>query len=176
MCGICGIIGSTEPEPTQNVVRQMLGQMQHRGPDDEGIFVDESVALGMRRLSIIDLGGGHQPVFNQDRTVVVVFNGEIYNFQELRNTLEHRGYRFQTQSDTEVIVYAYEEWGEDCVDHFEGMFAFALAETSKSTRRGNPRVLLARDRLGIKPLYYALVDGNLIFASEVRSLLASGQL
>src|SRR5208283_4863036 len=176
MCGICGIIGSTEPEPTQNVIRQMLGQMHHRGPDDEGIFVDESVALGMRRLSIIDLGGGHQPVFNEDRTVVVVFNGEIYNFQELRNTLESRGYRFQTASDTEVIVYAYEEWGEDCVDQFEGMFAFALAETSKSTRRGNPRVLLARDRLGIKPLYYTLVDGNLIFASEVRSLVASGQV
>jgi asparagine synthase (glutamine-hydrolysing) len=154
----------------------MLGQMYHRGPDDEGIFVDDSVTLGMRRLSIIDLGGGHQPVFNADRTVVVVFNGEIYNFQELRNTLESRGYHFQTASDTEVIVYAYEEWGEDCVDHFEGMFAFALAETSKSTRRGNPRVLLARDRLGIKPLYYALVDGNLIFASEVRSLLASGQI
>jgi asparagine synthase (glutamine-hydrolysing) len=154
----------------------MLGQMHHRGPDDEGLFVDDSVALGMRRLSIIDLGGGHQPVFNADRTVVVVFNGEIYNFQELRNRLESRGYHFQTQSDTEVIVYAYEEWGEDCVDHFEGMFAFALAETSKSTRRGNPRVLLARDRLGIKPLYYALVDGNLIFASEVRALLASGQV
>ena len=176
MCGICGVIGSTDPEPTQSVVRQMLGQMHHRGPDDEGIFVDDSVALGMRRLSIIDLCGGHQPVFNEDRTVVVVFNGEIYNFQGLRNTLESRGYRFQTESDTEVIVYAYEEWGEDCVDHFEGMFAFALAETSKSTRRGNPRVLLARDRLGIKPLYYALVDGNLIFASEVRSLLASGQV
>jgi len=96
MCGICGVIGSTDPEPTQNVVRQMLGQMHHRGPDDEGIFVDESVALGMRRLSIIDLGGGHQPVFNQDKTVVVVFNGEIYNFQELRNRLKSRGYHFQT--------------------------------------------------------------------------------
>ena len=154
----------------------MLGQMHHRGPDDEGLFIDDSVALGTRRLSIIDLSGGHQPVFNEDRTVVVVFNGEIYNFQELRRTLETRGHHFRTGSDTEVIVYAYEEWGEDCVDHFEGMFAFALAETSKSTRRGNPRVLLARDRLGIKPLYYTLVDGNLIFASEVRSLLASGQV
>jgi asparagine synthase (glutamine-hydrolysing) len=176
MCGICGVIGSTDPEPTQAVVRQMMGQMCHRGPDDEGMFVDDAVTLGMRRLSIIDLCGGHQPVFNGDRTVVVVFNGEIYNFQELRHTLESRGHRFRTGSDTEVIVYAYEEWGEDCVDHFEGMFAFALAETSKSTRRGNPRVLLARDRLGIKPLYYTLVDGNLIFASEVRSLLASGQV
>jgi len=176
MCGICGVIGSTDPEPTQGVVRRMMGQMCHRGPDDEGMFVDESVTLGMRRLSIIDLKSGHQPVFNQDRTVVVVFNGEIYNFQELRHTLESRGHAFRTGSDTEVIVYAYEEWGEDCVDHFEGMFAFALAETSKSTRRGNPRVLLARDRLGIKPLYYTLVDGNLIFSSEVRSLLASGQV
>ncbi|HMD83416.1 MAG TPA: asparagine synthase (glutamine-hydrolyzing) [Terriglobia bacterium] len=176
MCGICGVIGSTDPEPTQSVVRQMMGQMCHRGPDDEGMFVDDSVTLGMRRLSIIDLCGGHQPVLNGDRTVVVVCNGEIYNFQELRHTLESRGYPFRTGSDTEVIVYAYEEWGEDCVDHFEGMFAFALAETSKSTRRGNPRVLLARDRLGIKPLYYTLVDGNLIFASEVRSLLASGQV
>jgi asparagine synthase (glutamine-hydrolysing) len=176
MCGICGVIGSTDPEPAQSVVRQMLGQMHHRGPDDEGLFVDLCFTLGMRRLSIIDLGGGHQPVFNEDRTVVVVFNGEIYNFQGLRRTLRSRGYRFRTDSDTEVIVYAYEEWGEDCVDHFEGMFAFALAETSKSTRRGNPRVLLARDRLGIKPLYYALVDGNLLFASEVRSLLASGQV
>src|ERR1700684_3331739 len=120
MCGICGVIGSTNLEPTQDVIRHMLAQMHHRGPDDEGIFVDGSVALGMRRLSIIDIRGGHQPVFNEDRTVVVVFNGEIYNFQGLRNTLESRGYHFQTESDTEVIVYAYEEWGEDCVDHFEG--------------------------------------------------------
>ena len=97
MCGICGVIGRTDPEPTPDVVRQMLGQMHHRGPDDEGLFVDGSVALGMRRLSIIDLGGGHQPVFNADRTVVVVFNGEIYNFQELRCTLEARGYHFQTR-------------------------------------------------------------------------------
>ena len=154
----------------------MMGQMRHRGPDDEGIFVDDSVALGMRRLSIIDLGGGHQPVFNEDGTVAVVFNGEIYNFRELRRTLACRGHSFRTESDTEVIVHAYEEWGEDCVDHLEGMFAFALAETSKSTRRGNPRVLLARDRLGIKPFYYALVDGAVFFASEVRSLLASGQI
>ena len=176
MCGICGLVGITHPESTHSVVCRMMGQMRHRGPDDEGIFVDESVALGMRRLSIIDLGGGHQPVFNEDGTVAVVFNGEIYNFQELRHTLESRRHAFRTSSDTEVIVHAYEEWGEDCVDHLEGMFAFALAETSKSTRRGNPRVLLARDRLGIKPLYYALVDGNLVFASEVRSLLASGQI
>jgi asparagine synthase (glutamine-hydrolysing) len=176
MCGICGLIGTTDPESQQAIVRQMMHRMSHRGPDDEGLFVDGSVALGMRRLSIIDLDGGRQPVFNEDGSVVVVFNGEIYNFQELRHTLESRGHSFRTATDTEVIVHAYEEWGEDCVDHLEGMFAFILTETSRSTRRGNPRLLVARDRLGIKPLYYALVDGNLHFASEVRSLLASGQI
>jgi asparagine synthase (glutamine-hydrolysing) len=174
MCGICGVIGFTDPSSTEALVRTMMAQMHHRGPDDDGIFMDNSVALGMRRLSIIDLCGGNQPAFNEDGTVVVVFNGEIYNFQELRRTLESRGHRLGTGSDTEVIVHAYEEWGEDCVDYLEGMFAFAVAETSKSTRRGNPRILLARDRLGIKPLYYALVDGSLLFSSEVRSLLASG--
>jgi asparagine synthase (glutamine-hydrolysing) len=125
-------------------------------------------------LSMSD--GGSQPVFNEDESVVVVFNGEIYNFRELQRTLKASGHIFKTESDTEVIVHAYEQWGEDCVDYIEGMFAFALAETSKSTRKGNPRVLLARDRLGIKPLYYALVDGALVFSSEVRSLLASGQV
>jgi asparagine synthase (glutamine-hydrolysing) len=176
MCGICGVVGGTELESTESIVRQMMGHMHHRGPDNEGIFVDHSVALGMRRLSIIDLDGGGQPVFNEDESVVVVFNGEIYNFRELRHTLETSGHIFRTESDTEVIVHAYEEWGEDCVDYIEGMFAFALAETSKSTRKGNPRILLVRDRLGIKPLYYALVDGALVFSSEVRSLLASGQV
>ncbi|PYV31977.1 MAG: asparagine synthetase B, partial [Acidobacteria bacterium] len=97
----------------------MMGRMRHRGPDDEGLFVDDSVALGMRRLSIIDLEGGHQPVFNEDESLAVVFNGEIYNFRELRHTLESRGHAFRTASDTEVIVHAYEEWGEDCVDHLE---------------------------------------------------------
>jgi asparagine synthase (glutamine-hydrolysing) len=176
MCGICGVVGTAEPESMQLVVERMMGQIIHRGPDDEGIFVDRSVALGMRRLSIVDLDGGHQPLFNEDGTVAIVFNGEIYNFHDLRRTLESRGHTFRTESDTEVIVHAYEEWGEDCVNYLEGMFAFALTETSKSTRRGNPRVLLARDRLGIKPLYYTLVDGSLFFASEVRSLLASGEV
>src|SRR5208337_923991 len=118
MCGICGLVGKTEPDLPESIVRQMLGQMHHRGPDDEGLFIDDSVALGNRRLSIIDLCGGHQPVFNEYRTVAVVFNGEIYNYQELRRTLESHGHRFRTESDMEVIVYAYEEWGEDCVDQF----------------------------------------------------------
>src|SRR6266446_8974943 len=110
MCGICGVVGGSELESAQAVVQQMMGQMHHRGPDNEGMFIDQSVALGMRRLSIIDLGGGSQPVFNEDRSVVVVFNGEIYNFRELRRTLEASGHIFGTESDTEVIVHAYEEW------------------------------------------------------------------
>ncbi len=176
MCGICGVIGSFEPDSARSAVRLMMKQMHHRGPDDEGMFLDRSVALGMRRLSIIDVDGGNQPVFNEDGSVVVVFNGEIYNFRELRRTLETLGHVFHTGGDTEVIVHAYEEWGEDCLEHLDGMFALAVAETSKSTRHGNPRVLLARDRLGIKPLYYALMDSTLFFASEVRSLLGSGEV
>ena len=176
MCGICGVVGFREPERAAAAVRRMMANMVHRGPDDEGIFVDRAVALGMRRLSIIDLEGGHQPLFNEDHTLAVVFNGEIYNFQELRRALQSRGHTFRTCSDTEVIIHGYEEWGADCVNHLEGMFAFALAETSKSCRDGSPRVLLARDRLGIKPLYYAVAGGTLFFASEVRSLLAAGEI
>ena len=176
MCGICGHVGFEERDFGSGVARRMMGEMKHRGPDDEGLFVGDSVAIGMRRLSIIDIEGGHQPVFNEDGSLAVVFNGEIYNFQELRRTLRSHGHSFRTATDTEVIVHAYEEWGDDCVNHLEGMFAFAVAETSKLRHRGSGRVLLARDRLGIKPLYYARLDGSLIFASEVRSLLASGQI
>ena len=150
----------------------MLAAIIHRGPDDEGVLNKPGAVLGMRRLSIIDLAGGHQPVFNEDGTVGIVFNGEIYNFAQLRDTLEKTGHRFRTRSDTEVIVHAYEEWGERCVTHLRGMFAFALWDGRAG--HGEARVLLARDRLGIKPLYYAIVDGALLFSSEVRSLLASG--
>ena len=139
-----------------------------------------SAALGMRRLSIIDLPGGHQPVFNETGNVAVVFNGEIYNFPQLRKTLEGRGHAFRTHSDTEVIVHAYEEWGEQCVREFRGMFAFAIWDARSSGTSGeaarHARIFLARDRLGIKPLYYASADGAFLFSSEVRSLLASGQL
>ena len=176
MCGICGVIGSQEPGTNRAVLQQMMEQMSHRGPDDAGMFLDRHVSLGMRRLSIIDLDGGHQPLFNEDGSVVAVFNGEIYNFQTLRKTLQDLGHRFRTGTDTEVIVHAYEQWGDDCVRHLEGMFSLAVAETSKSGRRGNPRILLARDRLGIKPLYYTLVGGRIFFASEVRSLLASSRV
>ena len=194
MCGICGVIGFTSPASSADIVRKMTRQMVHRGPDDEGRYADGAVAFGMRRLSIIDIPGGHQPVFNEDGSVAVVFNGEIYNFRELRRQLASCGHTFRSHSDTEVIVHAYEEWGDDCISHLEGMFAFAVMETASpqlrargigdngsngrgckaSPRQLERRVLLARDRLGIKPLYYAEVDGGLIFASELRALLASG--
>lgn len=174
MCGICGIIGEAGSELAESRVRSMLAGMIHRGPDDEGVLRKPGAVLGMRRLSIIDLSGGHQPVFNEDGSVGVVFNGEIYNFDSLRNSLEKSGHRFRTRSDTEVIVHAYEEWGERCVTHLRGMFAFAVWDGRDGAGQGESRVLLARDRLGIKPLYYAIVNGALFFASEVRSLLASG--
>ena len=156
--------------------------MIHRGPDEDGVLVEPLAVLGMRRLSIIDLGGGRQPVYNEDGTVGVVFNGEIYNFEHLRSQLETSGHHFRTRSDTEVLVHAYEEWGERCVEHLRGMFAFALWDGRGPSRAQGgsdrrPRVLLARDRLGIKPLYYATAtDGTLLFASEVRALLASGAI
>src|SRR5271157_1235373 len=157
MCGIAGAVSATrESNITEALVRQMCDPIIHRGPDDEGIFVQDGAGLGMRRLSIIDLSGGHQPVFNEDRTAWVVFNGEIYNFPELRPELESRGHRFHTHTDTEVIVHLYEELGADCVRKLRGMFAFALWDESRS------RLLLARDRLGIKPLHYARVDGRLL--------------
>ena len=170
----------------------MMAALHHRGPDDEGLVTSpanaleagRSAVLGMRRLSIIDLASGHQPVFNEDGSVAVVFNGEIYNFRELRDALQSRGHLFRTNSDTEAIVHAYETWGEDCVHHLRGMFALAVLDRRPRPCQGVPqelreagsRVFLARDRLGIKPLYYAITDGALLFASEVRALLASGRI
>ena len=158
----------------------MMEALWHRGPDEDGLLVAPSAALGMRRLSIIDLPGGHQPVFNETGDVGVVFNGEIYNFRELRHTLEGLGHTFRTHSDTEVIVHAYEEWGEQCVRELRGMFAFAIWDARSSGTTGDAarhaRVFLARDRLGIKPLYYAYTDGAFFFASEVRALIASGRI
>src|SRR5574342_481382 len=126
MCGICGVIGEGRGELAGSRVRSMLAAMIHRGPDDEGVLSKPGAVLGMRRLSIIDLSGGHQPVFNEDGTVGIVFTGEIYNFAQLRDSLEKSGHRVRTRSDTEVIVHAYEEWGERCVTHLRGMFAFAV--------------------------------------------------
>src|SRR6202140_4254484 len=180
MCGICGVIGIERNEQAEAITRRMMEAIRHRGPDEDGLLVAPSVALGMRRLSIIDLPGGHQPVFNETRNVAVVFNGEIYNFPQLRKTLEGRRHAFRTHSDTEVIVHAYEEWGEQCLRELRGMFALAIWDARSSGASGKAargsRIFLARDRLGIKPLYYAAAGGALFFSSEVRSLLASAQL
>lgn len=167
MCGICGIIQS---ERTQRVRRETLvamnEQITHRGPDDDGFFVEENVGLAMRRLSIIDIQTGHQPISNEDQTLWIVFNGEIYNHQQLRRDLESRGHRYRTKSDTETIVHLYEQYGDDCVKHLRGMFAFAIWDR---TRR---RVFIARDRLGIKPLYYFHDGRTLLFGSEIKAILA----
>jgi asparagine synthase (glutamine-hydrolysing) len=166
MCGIAGIVSNGAGKIDAETIHRMCQTIVHRGPDDEGIFVKGGVGLGMRRLSIIDVAGGHQPVFNEDRTVWVVYNGEIYNFPELRSELEARGHRFSTHTDTEVIVHLYEELGSDCVKKLRGMFAFALFDERKR------RLLLARDRLGKKPLHYALSGDRLLFGSEIKTILA----
>ncbi len=166
MCGIAGIIGREGEVITSEQVRQMTDAIVHRGPDDEGIRAEGNVGLGMRRLSIIDLTGGHQPIYNEDRSVWVVFNGEIYNFQKLREELIARGHQFYTHCDTEVIVHLYEEMGADCVKKLRGMFAIALWDVKRKS------LLLARDRLGKKPLYYTVRDGRLYFGSEIKAMLA----
>jgi asparagine synthase (glutamine-hydrolysing) len=166
MCGIAGFVGRDEDCATAEDVRRMTDAIVHRGPDEEGIAALGNVGLGMRRLSIIDLSGGSQPIYNEDQTIVVVFNGEIYNFPDLRRELESRGHRFYTRCDTEVIVHLYEELGPDCIGKLRGMFAIALWDENRKS------LLLARDRLGKKPLYYALREGRLYFASEIKSMLA----
>ena len=165
MCGIAGIIRWDGRPVAEREIRDMCGAMVHRGPDDEGVYLADGVALGHRRLSIIDLDKGHQPVSNEDGSVWIVFNGEIYNYQELRRQLEQKGHTFRTDSDTETIVHLYEDLGPRCVDRLRGMFAFAIWDTRKR------QVLLARDRLGIKPLFYAERDGELVFSSELKPIL-----
>src|SRR5271156_5995581 len=165
MCGIAGVVNSKRGVDAATI-RRMCQSIVHRGPDDEGIFVKDGAGLGVRRLSVIDLAGGPQPVFNEDNSTCVVYNGEIYNFPELRRELESRGHRFHTRTDTEVIVHLYEEMGRDCVQKLRGMFAFAIYDTR------NKSLMLARDRLGVKPLHYAFADGRLLFASEIKSILA----
>ena len=161
MCGICGVLGPIDA----SVLRSMTRTMVHRGPDDEGFYLADGVGLGVRRLSIIDVAGGHQPITNEDGTLVVVFNGEIYNHRELRTRLETQGHRFATRSDTEVLVHLYEEYGDASVHLLQGMFAYALWDGKRR------RLLVARDRLGIKPLYYLETNGSFLFASEVKALL-----
>lgn len=174
MCGICGVIGEKTQDRAAAMVHRMMKVMEHRGPDAEGSLTVPQCAVGMRRLSIIDIAGGNQPVWNEDATLAVVYNGEIYNFAELREELISLGHRFATRSDTEVIVHAYESWGEKCVRRFHGMFAFAAVEMPRGAPGGAEKVFLARDPLGIKPLYYAQAEGAVLFASEVRALLATG--
>jgi asparagine synthase (glutamine-hydrolysing) len=166
MCGICGIaMAERGAVPDLDAVRKMNGRLVHRGPDSDGLFHENGVALAARRLSIIDLEHGDQPISNEDGSVVVVQNGEIYNYRELRRELEGRGHRFATASDTEVLVHLYEEHGDGFVERLRGMFALALWDS----RRG--RLLLARDRFGIKPLYYRATGGTLSFASELKAML-----
>jgi len=173
VCGICGILAPRQTPDAPAALRRMLAALRHRGPDDEGLLIAPNAAIGARRLSIIDLAGGHQPVWNESRTVAAVCNGEIYNFKLLRDELSSRGHRFATCCDTEVLVHGWEAWSTDLVTHLRGMFAFAIAELPDGPEGNVCHVFLARDRLGIKPLYYAALPQGLVFASEVRALLAS---
>jgi len=172
MCGITGIFDTRGSAAIDRATLQRMNDSQlHRGPDEGSVHIEPGVGLGHRRLSIIDIATGQQPLFNEDGSVVIVFNGEIYNYQSLIPELQALGHVFHTKSDTEVIVHAWESWGADCVKRFRGMFAFALWDRNRQT------FFLARDRLGVKPMYYALLDdGTLLFGSELKSLLAHGGL
>src|ERR1043165_1619338 len=168
MCGSAGFPESAavgapfDADTASGLIQRMCGVIRHRGPDDQGMLVDAGIAIGMRRLSIIDLSTGHQPIHNEDRSVWVVFNGEIYNYRELREALEAAGHAFYTSSDTETIVHGYEEWGEQVFSRLRGMFAIAVWDAHEQT------LLVARDRVGIKPLYYAEAAGRLYFGSEAK--------
>jgi asparagine synthase (glutamine-hydrolysing) len=171
MCGICGVVHSDPVRPVdRHLLQRMTDSLRHRGPDGEGFHVAAGVGLGMRRLSIIDLETGDQPIRNEDDTVVVVGNGEIYNFEELREELAGAGHRFRTRSDIEVIVHLYEQYGPDCLSRLRGMFGFALWDAR------HRRLLLARDRFGIKPLHYAETPEGLLFGSELKAILKSGRV
>src|SRR5213594_688143 len=165
MCGLAGLLSLGDKTVFEEEIQSMCDAMVHRGPDDAGYYVRDGIALGMRRLSIIDLSTGNQPVHNEDRSVWVVFNGEIYNFKSLRADLERRGHSFYTGTDTEVIVHLYEQYGERCVEKMRGMFAFAVWDERRKS------LLLARDRLGIKPLFYTVAGGRLAFGSELKVIL-----
>jgi len=179
VCGICGFVYASTSQEAEERVRKMATAMVHRGPDDDGFLVNDlrapGAALGMRRLSIIDLQSGHQPIWNEARTVAVVFNGELYNYRELRERLHLAGHRFTTNSDTEILVHGWEEWGEDLLTELRGMFAFALLDLRKHFATV-PILFLARDPVGIKPLYYAQTAQGFAFASELRALIASGSV
>lgn len=161
MCGICGIVGKSDA----GLIKAMCDSLVHRGPDDEGIYIDEHAAIGSRRLSIVDLKTGHQPLSNEKGNLWITYNGMIYNYIELRDTLRKKGHQFKTSSDTEVIIHAYEEYGDNCVSHFNGDFAFAIWDAKKK------ELFAARDRIGVKPFYYCHKNDILIFASEIKAIL-----
>ena len=168
MCGICGQLASESRQGANDaLLRRLNATLRHRGPDSDGYYVNSGAGLAISRLAIIDLAGGNQPIANEDGSIVVVFNGEIYNFRELRSELQRLGHRFRTQSDTEVIVHGYEQWADQALDHFNGMFAIALWD------EGRQRLLLARDRMGKKPLYWHWSKHGLLWGSEAKALLAA---
>ena len=173
MCGISGYWDITEEfnkEKLENIVHIMNEQIRHRGPDEEGMYQKNSFCMGMRRLSIIDLQGGSQPVFNEDHSIAVVYNGEIYNYKRIRKELIERGHIFATNADTEVITHAFEEYGTKSFDMFDGMFSFALFEVK------NNILYLVRDRMGEKPLYYSVANNYVIFGSELKCLISTGRI
>lgn len=171
MCGIAGILKLADREPVAEAeLRRMLALLRHRGPDEFGIFLGNGIGLGSARLRIIDLSTGQQPIGNEDGTLWIVFNGEIFNYVELRPDLEARGHRFTTDSDTEVLLHLYEEFGPECLAKVNGQFAFAIWDTRAQS------LFLARDRMGIRPLFYTIADGALVFGSEIKALLASGRV
>jgi asparagine synthase (glutamine-hydrolysing) len=171
VCGIAGIAGRRlDYKPDMAILRAMCDSIVHRGPDEEGVGIVDNVALGMRRLSIIDIAGGSQPIYNEHRSMRITFNGELYNFRELRQELANAGHRFATNSDTEVVLHAYEEWGTDCLNRLNGMFAIALHDISRN------QLILVRDQLGIKPLFYTITDEAIVWGSEIKAILASGNI
>ena len=168
MCGITGQFNFIRRDPVDpDTIRRMTTTIVHRGPDDEGYFVSDGVGLGVRRLSIIDLAGGHQPMSDAEETVWVAFNGEIYNFKELRVELEQHGHQFRTKSDTEVIIHGYKEWGTEVLNRLNGMFGLAIWDARKE------RLIVARDAMGIKLIYYRIDNGRLTFGSEIRPILTA---
>lgn len=173
MCGIAGVFNLDAMTVSPNLIQSMTNSIRHRGPDGEGHFVYQNAGIGHRRLAIIDLSPkGQQPMGNENGNVMITYNGELYNFKDLRFELESHGHQFRSQSDTEVIIHAYEEWGEKCVEKFNGMFAFAILDMRKCSEGALPKMFLARDRFGIKPLYYYIDNEKIVFASEIKAILA----
>src|SRR5512139_55647 len=166
MCGIAGIVDFRTPEPKESLLRRMIGFIHHRGPDASGIYMDPRSGLASARLSIIDLPGGDHPIHNEDKSAWVVFNGEIFNYPELRRGLEEKGHRFYTRSDTETLVHLYEDRGPEFMQELNGQFAFAIWDRKEET------LLLGRDRLGVRPLFYYQEDGRILFGSEMKAIFA----